>query len=252
MALDRSGSYNQGVKFTAMITMLAASLLLTRGQTPSIGQMTQPNFKDASFQVKLVYANQGELKKINSDFGETYRFKTMDVEIKEPFMLRMAGSVEDTKLLFLLNGTTRMTSIPKIGVHQKENLEEKPGKRQTPLDFGFLTPSMFQGLFTADFVRTDRATGDYVFDIHYNPKYNYKVYYRVWIDPQKHYTTKREWYRKDRQLATFYYSDPVNQDGVWLPTHLLVKNVEDQRAGETEYVAMKVNSGLSDDLFRLR
>jgi hypothetical protein len=44
----------------------------------------------------------------------------------------------------------------------------------------------------------------------------------------------------------------VNQDGVWLPTHLLVKNVDDQRAGETEYLAMKVNTGLDDDLFKLR
>lgn len=234
-----------------MITLLAASLVLAKGQGPSITDFEQPNFKDASFQVKVTYANEDALGKISSDFKQTYQFKQMDVQIKEPFMLRMAGSVEDTKILFVLNDVKSLTSVPKIGVHQREDLSTKPGKRQTPLDFGFLTPSMFQDMFTADFVRLDRATGDDVFDIHYNPRYNYKVYYRVWLDPEKHYITKREWYRKDRQLATFYYSDPVNQDGVWMPTHLIVKNVDDQRAGETEYDAMKVNTGLSDDLFKV-
>lgn len=235
-----------------MITMLAATALLLSAQTPSISDVVQPNFRDASFQVKVTYANQDELGKINKDFGQTYKFKVMDVKLKEPFMIRMTGSVEDTSILFVLNGSTRLMSVPKIGLRQREDLEKEPGKRQTPMDFGFLTPSMFQGLFVAAFVRTDRATGDYVFDISYNPKYDYKSYYRVWVDPSKRYITRREWYRKDRQLATFFYSNPVNQDGVWLPTHLTVKNVDNQRAGETEYVAMKVNTGLGDELFKLR
>lgn len=235
-----------------MITILAASALLLAGQSPSIDDVLQTGFRDASFQVRVSYANQAELSKINKDFGSSYKFKTMDVKLKEPFMVLMTGNVEDTSVRFVLNGSTRLFSVPKIGLKQKENLDDEPGKRQTPLDFGFLTPSMFKGLFEATFVRKDRATGDYVFDIRYNPKYDYKSYYRVWVDPAKKYITKREWYRKDRQLATFFYSEPVNQDGLWLPTHLLVKNVDDKRAGETEYLAMKVNTGLSDDLFRLK
>ena len=235
-----------------MITMLAATALMLTAQTPSINDVVQPNFRDASFQVKVTYANQSELGKINKDFGQTYKFKVMDVKLKEPFMIRMTGNVEDTSVLFVLNGSTRLMSVPKVGLKQRENLEDEPGKRQTPLDFGFMTPSMFQGLFEAKFVRNDRATGDYVFDITYNPKYDYKSYYRVWVDPAKRYITRREWYRRDRELATFFYSNPVNEGGVWLPTHLLVKNVDNQRAGETEYLAMKVNTGLSDDLFKLR
>lgn len=236
-----------------MITLLAASAALLGAQGgPSINDFVQPKFEDASFQVKLLYGNQGELAKINKDFGQSYRFKTMDVKLKEPFMLRLTAAVEDTDVLFIQNGATRVYSIPKVRIHKKENLEDEPGKRQTPLDFGFLTPSMFRDLFQAKFVRNDRATGDVVFDITYNPRYDYHSYFRIWVDPQKKYITKREWYRKSRQLATFYYTEPVNDGGVWLPTHLLVKNVEDKRAGETEYQAMKVNRGLSDDLFKLR
>ncbi len=235
-----------------MITVLAAGFALLSGQTPSINELVQPNFQDASFQIKLVYANQGELGKINKDFGTSYKFKTLDVKFKDPLKLRLSGKAEDTEFLFIQNGDHRMTSVPRLGLHQKENLTDEPGKQQTPLDFGFLTSSMFSDMFVAKFVRTDRATGDYVFDITYNPKYSYRSYSRVWIDPSKHYITKREWYRKDRQLATFYYTEPVNQGGVWLPTHLLVKNVDDVRAGETEYVAIKVNTGLDESLFKLR
>lgn len=230
--------------------MLAASVLLL--QTPSINDVVQPNFQDASFQVKVTYANQSELAKINKDFGQSYKFKVMDVKLKEPFKVRMTGNVEDTSVLFILNGSTRLFSVPKIGLKQRENLDDEPGKRQTPLDFGFMTPSMFEGLLDAKFVRNDRATGNYVFDITYNPKYHYKTYYRVWVDPQKKYITKREWYGKNRQVGTFFYSEPTNQGGVWLPTHLVVKNVDDKRAGETEYVAMKVNTGLGDELFKVR
>jgi hypothetical protein len=62
-----------------MITVLAASALLLAGQSPSIDDVVQSGFKDASFQVKVTYANQAELSKINKDFGSSYKFKVMDV-----------------------------------------------------------------------------------------------------------------------------------------------------------------------------
>src|SRR2546421_2191900 len=105
-----------------MITMLAATTLLFSAQTPSINDVVQSNFRDASFQVKVTYANQEELGKINKDFGQTYKFKVMDVKLKEPFMIRMTGNVEDTSILFVLNGSTRLMSVPKIGLRQREDL----------------------------------------------------------------------------------------------------------------------------------
>jgi outer membrane lipoprotein-sorting protein len=235
-----------------MISILAASLVLIGGQGHSINDLVQPDFQDASFQVKLLYADQSELGKINKDFGTTYRFKTLEVKLKEPFMLRASGKAEDTEFVFIQNGARRVTSVPRIGYNHRENLDDEPGKRQTPLDFGFMTSSMFKDLLVATWVRDDRATGDHVYDITYNPRYNYKSHFRIWVDPTKHYITKREWYRKDRQLATFYYTEPVNEGGVWLPTHMVVKNVNDVRSGETQYIAIKINSGLSDDLFKLK
>jgi hypothetical protein len=62
--------------------------------------------------------------------------------------------------------------------------------------------------------------------------------------------TRREWYNQyGRQLATFTYENPKQFSGVWFPTRLTVKNVDNVVAGITRYDSIKVNSGLADSLF---
>lgn len=234
-----------------MITVLAATAVLLTPQTVPISDLYQKGFKDASFTLKVVKANQSELAKISKDFGASYRFSSTEVKVKEPFKLRMTANVEDTNVLFIMNGTRRLFSIPKARLNQKENLAEDPGKRQTLLDFGILTPALFDDLFVASFIRKDRATGDLVYDIKYHPRLSHKSYFRVWIDPDKKYITKKEWYRRDRQLATFFYTDAKLMDGVWIPTRMSVRNVEDKFAGETMIQNLKVNTGLSEELFKI-
>ena len=113
-----------------------------------------------------------------------------------------------------------------------------------------LTPSLFDNLFNAKFVRLDRATNDVVFDVTYPAALDDTSRHRIWVDPQKKYVTKREWYsQKGRQLATFFYNEPSNVGGVWVPTKMQVKNVDGVLAGETFYTGLKVNQGLQDSLF---
>ena len=40
-------------------------------------------------------------------------------------------------------------------------------------------------------------------------------------------------------------------NGVWIPTQLTVRNVDNQVAGVTSYETIKVNTGLSADLFKI-
>lgn len=219
-------------------------------QSPNIADVLQRSFEDASFTARKVVGDQRELSKINKDFGQSYRFEYTNVKIKEPLMLRLDTKVEDTTLTLVLNGPTQLIKIP--GLTQKQNLSRAPGRRQTPLDFGLVTPSMFKDLFVAKFVRVDRATGDYVFDLTYLPKLDDTSRHRIWIDPQKRFTTRREWYNQQgRQLATFYYEEPKQADGVWFPTKVTVKNMDNKVAGVTEYSGVRINGGLSADLFKI-
>ncbi len=232
-----------------MTTLLAATAFMLVGQANyDAGDIVQKGIKDISFTARVDFGNQYELAKINKDFGDSYRVSYSLIKTKEPFKVRVEGKVGDTTALYILNGTKRVYSIPRLKLKQKEDVAKGPGKRQTYLDFGLLTPSLTDELFNADFVRVDRATNDLVFDLTY--KKNDKSRHRVWVDPKKKIVTKREWYnQKGKQLATFFYEKPVEIDGVWMSTMATVKNVDNKKAGVLLYENIKVNQGISDSLF---
>ena len=234
-------------------TVLAAVFLLAPNQTPGVDDLLSRGFRDAAFTGRVTKAVQGELGKINKDFANSYRFSYSKVMVKEPFMLRLESKVDDTDILFILNGTTRIVRIPRARISQRENLSKAPGKRQTLLDFGILTASMFRNFLVAKYVRTDRASGDYVFDLTYEKSLDDTSRYRVWVDPDKRYITKREWYNQEgRQLATFTYENPARDGNTYFPTRLTVRNVDNKVAGVTEYEGLKLNGGLADSLFDVR
>lgn len=235
-------------------TLALTAVAVTSQATPNIQDYVQTALKDASFTARVRTGNQRELRKINSDFGQSYRFEFTRVRLKEPYMIRLETTVEDTDILFILNGADRLIRVPRSRINTRQNLAKEPGKRQTFLDFGLLTPSMFRGdLFQAKFVRDDRATGNAVFDITYIPRLDDTSRHRVWVDEQRKVITKREWYNQQgRQLATFVYSDPKRVNGVWFPSRCIVRNNDNVVAGETWYEDMKANTGLPDSLFAVR
>ena len=168
--------------------------------------------------------------------------------------LRMEAKVEDTTILYIVNGFKRLSRIPRININHKEDLRDAPGKIQTPMDFGVISPSVVGTLFDAKYVRTDRASGEYVFDLTYKkPRFDDTSRHRIWVDPSKRYTVKREVYNQyGRQLSTFYYDQPEQENGIWMPTRVTVKNVEGKVGGVTEVASLKVNSGLPDSLFAIK
>jgi outer membrane lipoprotein-sorting protein len=235
-----------------MTALIAFSVISTGFLTPTWQDIVQPAFKDCTFTAHAVRGNQKELRKINNDFATSYRFSFMKAKVKEPFMVRLESTVEDTDILYMENGARKLYRIPKIHLSKVEDVSNAPGKRQTVMDFGILTPSLFQSLFNATYVRTDRENGHYVFDLTYkHPRYDDTSKHRVWIDPQRKYITKRVWFSQEgRELATFIYEKPKFERGVWFPTRATVKNVEDKIAGITEYTSMNINVGLSSSIFQ--
>lgn len=235
-----------------MIPLLAA-LVLAGPADPGVDDIVQKGFKDASFVAVVRKAVHAELRKISDDFGNSYRFTSTKAFLKEPLMLRLEGTVDDTDILYIVSGYARLTRVPRARVNVKEDLKNSPGKIQTPLDFGLVTPAIMDQLYVAKFVRTDRATGNYVFDLTYkSPRFDNTARQRVWVDPEKRYTAKRESYAQNgRHTATYFYDNAKLLSGVWMPTRLTVRNVEDKLAGITEYTSVKVNTGLTDAFFKI-
>lgn len=237
--------------------MITASLMMTVALaqgTPDLSSLLQTRFRDASFTAQVGTANFAELRKISTDFSQSYRFKSSQVWLKEPFMLRMVSTIDDTQITYVVNGGTKLTRVPRSNINVRENVSKAPGKRQTAFDFGILTPAMLRELFDAKFVRNDRATGDLVFDLTYKDELKDSSRHRVWFDPGKKVVTKREWYGQlkragGRLMATFNYDNPVTTEGVTLNTRVTVLNAENKVAGSANYTQMKINDGLADSLF---
>lgn len=233
-----------------MTTLIAAAVLtLTGAQSTNIENYVQDGLRDATLVARILKGNQRELSKINKDFGQSYRFDSTTAYFKEPFKIRAEAHVEDTNIVYILNGPDLWIKVPNMKL-PKQDLAMHPGRRQTLMDVGILTPSLMSGLLNAEFKRIDRETGDAVFDLTYKADTGDTSRYRVWIDRTKKYTTKREWFNQwTRHMATFYYLNPIEVNGVWFPTRCEVKNSDNVVAGVTKYDSIKVNTGLSDSLF---
>lgn len=231
-------------------TTVLAAVTLAQG-SQDIDSYVQKGFRDATFTARVRSGNQRELAKINRDFGLSYRFSYSNIQVKEPFKFRAESELEDTRLTFIQNGTTQRINTPVY--RGKQDLSRSPGRVRSMLEFGILTPSLFDNFFQAKFVRFDRQTGEAVFDITYVPRLDDSSRFRVWIDPEKKITTKREWYGQGRGelKATFFYEEPKRFEGVWLPTRSSVRNAENKVAGSLTYDNMRVNRGLADSLFNV-
>ncbi|HVT14490.1 MAG TPA: outer membrane lipoprotein-sorting protein [Fimbriimonadaceae bacterium] len=232
-----------------MNSILALTALTAVFQGPGIDQYTQP-IKDIAFTVDVKTGNQMALRKISGDFGEGYRFEHVSFKIKDSFQIRGETKVDDTSVLMLMNNGIRIFRAPGKGGF-KMDVRKKPGQRQTIFEFGIVTPDLFDDFMVSRFVRNDRATGEAVFDINFNPRFGDKTRYRVWIDPARKFTAKKEWYGQDGNLkATFLFTNPEKVGSFWVPTVATVMNSEGTTAGVLSYGHFRINAGMDDSIFK--
>lgn len=236
------------------MTTLALIFSATLFQNHAISEVLPKGFESVSFTLKKVKANQTELKKINDDFGLSYRFSSSVVKLKEPFKLRMESKIEDTTMVFITNGTRKSFKAPRSNISIKENVAKAPGKRQTAFDFGLVTPAIMSDYLNAKFVRVDRKSNDYVYDMTYKPETGDTTKFRVWINPKMKVVTKREWYHQNdgRLMATFYYTSFVQKNGLYFPTEYTVYNADNKLAGQTKFESVAINSSIDDSQFVIK
>lgn len=229
---------------TALLTLLA----LGRGE--AIEPFLQPDFRDASFRAKIVDKDYDALEGISKDFAQGYRLGDLTVRLKEPFKVRADARSEDSQVSLIVNGLVRAYKLPHLKPI-KMDLSKRPGNRQTALDFGLLTPSLFSDLFDSKFVRRDES-GKAVFDLSYKPVFDDKTRYRIYLDPKTKTLSKREWFDRTGVLkATFTFDRPIQENGAAMPTEVTVTNSAGEVGGRTRYEDVKLNRGIPDSVFAI-
>lgn len=236
-----------------MITTVLAPMVLGGFQSTSIDSYLNDGIKDVTFNVSVLKRNIEELRKIDTSFVQ--QFGVLDsatFRCKEPFKLRFDGRSEDNAGYYVINGPTKLISVPALRVKQKINISTQPGQRQTMMDFILLTEADATQFLSAKFVRFDRETGNPIFDLTFPSNLNYPVRHRVWLDKNDHYMVRREWYGLKGQLrATYYYGNPVKVKGISVPTSFRLVNAENKVAAELKYTGVKVNDGIADSVFAI-
>ncbi len=225
-------------------------------ESATLADMTT-RITDLQATLRVQTSDTKELEKIGGDFARSYQFqnllRTVTLQYKQPDKMRLSGKSLLGNASILMNGPYRYFRAP-LQPKKVEDLTDSPGKRQSILEYGGLlapeTLTFMRGKFVRQEMVDDQPAS--VFDLTYKGA-AVGSHFRVWFDSKTRLTIKREWYGAEGKLkATFYYQNPKEvADGIWLPSQVEVKNAEGISAAITTINDVKVNQGLSDDLFAL-
>ena len=210
---------------------------------------------DLEATIRVTKYDSAELEKIGSDFKTTYSLRNLTFQYKQPDKIRLEGHSQTRGgAVLILNGSMRYYEVPKLKLRRSENLETHPGRRQSLLEYaGLVSPGTLQ--FMDGKLLREEKVGDrdaLVYELHFQGDEK-NSFYRVWIDKLMHVTTKREWLDATGKLrATFLYTEPREiATGIWLPTHVEVKNADGITAAAVALSDIKPNQGLTDEPFAL-
>ena len=237
---------------------LALPLSLAVSAVSAVSIPDAPRYEDLATAVvsdiqatmSVVKADQSELRKISKDFGMAYRLKSVTLRFKRPGKLRMEGRIGQEPALYIVNGSTRYYSVPRLKLAKKDDLGDSPGKRYSLLELGIVSRGDLAAI-QPKYLRTEALDGvnTPVFEVGYKGDESFK--YILWIDPRTHVILRRDWLDSAGKLrATFLHHDPKEiAPGVWLASRLEIRTGDGTTAAITEYTDVKVNQNLSDSLF---
>ncbi|MHB0913381.1 MAG: outer membrane lipoprotein-sorting protein [Armatimonadota bacterium] len=208
-------------------------------------------FKDIRLTCKVLQANQKELKKIGKDFPKSYEFKSSKVLFKAPDKMKMEGKLGVVKVRMVINGDQKAIVVPAVHYSDKENIAGEPHKRQTELDIGIVTESLWKDYRVID---TDEEKGSDgpIYRITYVRTNATDKKQVAWIDARTLKLLKVDKYESDGKLESRYlYMKHQKVGCIWVPTRIEVYNCDNKLAGVTAYEDIKVNTGIPDSEFRL-
>ncbi|HUV04178.1 MAG TPA: hypothetical protein VMX94_03630 [Armatimonadota bacterium] len=236
----------------AMLAVLISSSSAAHGDARSaIGQATN-GFRDVTLTCKVLYANHAELKKIGKDFNKSYEFKSTTVRYKAPNKMKMEGKLGLLKAVVVINGDRKATIIPAIHYSKKENIRDEPHKRQTDIDIGIVTDSVWRDyivLGNAD----ERGPSGAVYKITFVRENARDKKHVCWVDARTLKLLKVEKHESDGSLKSRYiYSRHSLIEGfIWVPGRIDVYNQDGKLAGTTAYENIRINTGIPDSVFRI-
>lgn len=233
-----------------LTSALGSSAAITDAELRTRVDAEVKDFTDLVMVGNVTYKNEKALAKMDSNFTRLYEFKSATISFKQPDKLRIEGKLGMVKFEYIINSGTKIFRAPMVKVNKKEDYSNDPAKLQSALDVGLITPSLWKNRSVE--IASDsecEAKGEIKLRLRW-PKGN--MVYFAWIDAEHLWLKKLEKRdAKDQVQVSWIYSEPRNVDGViWMPTKVDMYLASGERAGASEFTSIKVNSGLSESLFK--
>jgi outer membrane lipoprotein-sorting protein len=207
-------------------------------------------FRDITLTCKVLYANQAELKKIGKDFGKSYEFKSTNVYFKKPDKMKIEGKLGMLGAKIIINGNRKATIIPGLHISKKENIADEPHKKQTDLDLGIISDSLWRDYIILK-VEREKTTTRNIYRVTFVRPNSREKRLVAWLDSSGFKLLKLEKYESDGTLKVRYiYSHHIFVDKlIWIPCRIDVYSPDGKLAGTTVYENIKVNTNIPDSEF---
>ena len=237
------------MRFIRILTLAVLAVpLMARAERPLV-EYSSP-LKDITLKSSVVKRDMDLLKKISPEFAQSYRVANSTMWYKEPNKLLLISKAGLLNVVYKINGNTKTL---KAGFFTKRwDVTHTPAERQTALTVGLITPAWVD-LVDVTYKGKQKVDGR---DVEvYQAKYregNPLTFYRLYVDPQRKVLLRLDQCWPGGNLKVAYrFLDPASTKGVWVPTRIEVLTPEGKQGALTKIYEVKVNTGLSDDLFAL-
>jgi hypothetical protein len=237
----------------AVAALLAVSLAGSARAEEALGKYAQPALRDFAATATLVQKNDAELRKIDNSFVQAYRFKESLIQYKEPMKLRIDSKAGLLSVRYVINGKRKATQVPGLRINKVKDITGRPGEEQGMLDSGIITPGFLADGVASRFLGQQTLDGRKVpaFEFWYTDEPNSRHHF-VWMDPAKRFILRHDVHHRSGGLKMrFIFQQPTRVAGIWVPTRVGVYNAENRLGAITRYGSIKVNTGLSESLFRI-
>ena len=206
-------------------------------------------FKDFSATAVVVFVDKEELKKISKSTAQSFDLKEAKILYKYPDKLKMTGKVGLLRVELIKNGDIQIIRVPALKISRKDDFDDEPQRRQTPLDIGIISDAMWRD-FDITFEGEKTIGGVRQIILHLKRKTVNRTQ-RIWIDADTLRLAKREKYDAEGKLKDrFIFTDSKKIEGIWVPGRIEAHTSSGKIAGITEYRGVKINTGISDSEFK--
>lgn len=213
-------------------------------------EMASKGFEDISATVVVREKNKEALTKVHEGSAVLYDFQSAQLQIKTPDRIRIESKLGMVKVEYIVADGKKIFRAPKIKMNKTSDYSNMPAKLQRLLDFGIVTPQLWVGRHV-EIVEDAEANSNGEIKLKLTWLTGDAINY-AWIDAANFWLKRFE--KRDGQdnlISSVVYSNPQNVGNViWLPTKVELYTADGQKAGATEMVDIKVNTGLADSIFK--